>query len=150
MHPYIAVPATSALVWRAYSRRSLTPAGLVVAALTAVVHAIHPWSVFFSLLAVFFLGATAATKVLSKSIEQFWMRCSTLPGQTRCQSTIDTILFWLFWWGGRPDPYPSPSELRRRDPPHPAPLLAAAGPQRRRRLLSIWRGSISGRDSEVP
>ncbi|KAI4268963.1 MAG: hypothetical protein LQ337_007546 [Flavoplaca oasis] len=63
MHPYIAVPATVALVWRAYSRNSLTPAGIVVAALTAVVHAIHPWSVFFALLVVFFLAGTAVTKV---------------------------------------------------------------------------------------
>ncbi|KAL9597129.1 MAG: hypothetical protein Q9219_005351 [cf. Caloplaca sp. 3 TL-2023] len=63
MHPYIAVPATAALVWRAYSRDSLTPTGIVVAALTAVVHAIHPWSVFFALLVVFFLGGTAVTKV---------------------------------------------------------------------------------------
>ncbi|KAL8690010.1 MAG: hypothetical protein Q9218_004443 [Villophora microphyllina] len=63
MHPYIAVPATLALFWRAYSRDSLTPAGLVVAALTAVVHAIHPWSIFFALLVVFFLTGTAVTKV---------------------------------------------------------------------------------------
>ncbi|KAL8807290.1 MAG: hypothetical protein Q9182_000795 [Xanthomendoza sp. 2 TL-2023] len=63
MHPYLAVPATVALVWRAYSRNSLTPAGLVVAALTAIVHAIHPWSVFFALLVVFFLAGTAVTKV---------------------------------------------------------------------------------------
>lgn len=63
MHPYIAVPATGALVWRAYSRDSLTPAGIVAAALTAVVHAIHPWSVFFTLLVVFFLAGTAVTKV---------------------------------------------------------------------------------------
>ncbi|KAL8737075.1 MAG: hypothetical protein Q9181_002031 [Wetmoreana brouardii] len=63
MHPYIAVPATVALVWRAYSRNSLTPAGLVVAALTAVVHALHPWSAFFALLVVFFLCGTAVTKV---------------------------------------------------------------------------------------
>ena len=64
MHPYVAVPVTSALVWRAYSRRSLTPAGIVVAALTAVIHAIHPWSIFFTLLGVFFIGGTAVTKVL--------------------------------------------------------------------------------------
>ncbi|KAL8854314.1 MAG: hypothetical protein Q9221_000800 [Calogaya cf. arnoldii] len=63
MHPYIAVPATAALVWRAYSRNSVTPAGIVVAALTAVVHAIHPWSVFFTLLVIFFLAGTAVTKV---------------------------------------------------------------------------------------
>ena len=63
MHPYIAVPATLALVYRAYSRKSLTPAGIFAAALTAVIHAIHPWSIFFALLVVFFLAGTAATKV---------------------------------------------------------------------------------------
>ena len=63
MHPYIAVPAIFAIVYRAWSRGSLTPAGLVVAALTAVVHAIHPWSIFFALLGVFFLFGTAVTKV---------------------------------------------------------------------------------------
>ena len=61
--PYIAVPATLGLVYRAYSRKSLTPFGIVVAALTAVVHAIHPWSIFFALLVVFFLAGTAVTKV---------------------------------------------------------------------------------------
>ena len=63
MHPYVAVPAISALVWRAYSRRSLTPAGTLIAALTALIHAIHPWSIFFTLLGVFFLSGTAVTKV---------------------------------------------------------------------------------------
>ena len=65
MHPYIAVPAILALLYHAWSRRSLTPAGLVVAALTATVHAIHPWSIFFALLGVFFLSGTAVTKVYS-------------------------------------------------------------------------------------
>lgn len=63
MHLYIAVPAIAALVIRAYVKKSLTPAGLVAAALTAVVHAIHPWSIFFALLVVFFLGGTSVTKV---------------------------------------------------------------------------------------
>lgn len=63
MHPYIAAPATLGLVYRAYSRKSLTPFGIVVAAVTAIVHAIHPWSIFFALLVVFFLAGTAVTKV---------------------------------------------------------------------------------------
>ena len=63
MHPYIAIPATLALVYRAWSRSSLTPAGIVVAAVTAIVHAIHPWSIFFALLVVFFLSGTAVTTV---------------------------------------------------------------------------------------
>jgi len=63
MNPWIAGVATLALVYRAWSRNSLTPLGIVVAALTAIAHAVHPWSVFFTLLVVFFLAGTAATKV---------------------------------------------------------------------------------------
>lgn len=59
----IAAPAIAVLVFRAYSRKSLTPLGIGTAFITAVVHAIHPWSVFFALLAVFFLAGTSATKV---------------------------------------------------------------------------------------
>ena len=62
MHPYIAVPIISLLVIRAYRKNSLTPAGILVAILTALVHALHPWSVFFALLVVFFLGGTTVTK----------------------------------------------------------------------------------------
>ncbi|KAL9097011.1 MAG: hypothetical protein Q9165_000975 [Trypethelium subeluteriae] len=63
MQPLIAIPAIVALLYRAYSRRSLTPLGLVLAGITATIHAIHPWSVFFTLLGVFFLAGTAVTKV---------------------------------------------------------------------------------------
>ena len=63
MQPLIAIPATIALVYRAWSRKSLTPAGIVVAALTAIIHAIHPWSICFFLLGVFFISGTAVTKV---------------------------------------------------------------------------------------
>lgn len=63
MHPYIAVPVTSLLVLRAYQKKSLTPLGILTAALTALIHALHPWSVFFALLVVFFLGGTTVTKV---------------------------------------------------------------------------------------
>lgn len=63
MKAIFAVPATLALVYRAWSRNSLTPAGLVVAALTAVAHAIHPWNLPFVLLVVFFLAGTKVTNV---------------------------------------------------------------------------------------
>jgi uncharacterized membrane protein len=63
MKPIFAVPATLALVYRAWSHKSLTPAGIVVAALTAAVHALHPWNLPFVLLAVFFLAGTRVTKV---------------------------------------------------------------------------------------
>lgn len=35
----------------------------MAATATAVVHALHPWSVFFALLGVFFLGGVGVTKV---------------------------------------------------------------------------------------
>lgn len=63
MKPYIAIPATLALVYRAWSRKSLTTAGIVAAAITALVHAQHPWSTPFTLLVVFYMGGTTATKV---------------------------------------------------------------------------------------
>ncbi|KAJ1326723.1 DUF92 domain-containing protein [Microdochium nivale] len=63
MKPVFAVPATAALVYRAYSRKSLTPVGIVVAAATAAAHAAHPWNLPFALLVVFFLAGTRATKV---------------------------------------------------------------------------------------
>ena len=63
MHPYIAVPAVALLVFRAYRSESLTPVGIITATITAVIHALHPWSVFFALLVVFFIGGTRVTKV---------------------------------------------------------------------------------------
>ncbi|ODM19615.1 hypothetical protein SI65_04600 [Aspergillus cristatus] len=63
MKPILAIPAISLLVYRAWSRKSLTPLGLIAAALTAVAHAVHPWSAPFALLVVFYIGGTKATKV---------------------------------------------------------------------------------------
>lgn len=63
MKAYIAVPATLALVLRAYSKKSLTTGGLVAAAMTAIAHAVHPWNMPFVLLVVFFLAGTRATHV---------------------------------------------------------------------------------------
>lgn len=63
MRAIIAVPAISALVYRAWSHNSLTTGGIIVAALTAVAHAIHPWNLPFGLLVVFFLAGTKVTKI---------------------------------------------------------------------------------------
>jgi len=63
MHPYVAVPAIALLLLRAWSNHSLTPLGLLAAGATASIHALHPWSAPVALLAVFFLGGTAVTKV---------------------------------------------------------------------------------------
>jgi uncharacterized membrane protein len=63
MKAIIAVPATLALVYRAWSHNSLTPAGIFAAVVTAAAHAYHPWNLPFVLLCVFFLAGTRVTKV---------------------------------------------------------------------------------------
>lgn len=63
MKVQVAAPVIISLVYRAYSHDSLTPLGIGAAAVTAIVHALHPWNVFFVLLVVFFLAGTAVTKV---------------------------------------------------------------------------------------
>lgn len=75
MKAWIAAPATAALVYRAWSRNSLTSLGIVVAALTAMVHAIHPWSTPFALLVVFFLAGTTVTKVLYSRLDTYNLPC---------------------------------------------------------------------------
>jgi uncharacterized membrane protein len=66
MKPIIAIPAVVGLVFRAWKRKSLTPLGLAVAALTASAHALHPWSAPFALLGVFYFGGTKVTKVCTR------------------------------------------------------------------------------------
>ncbi|BCS30002.1 DUF92 domain-containing protein [Aspergillus puulaauensis] len=63
MNPFLSVPIIAALLHRAWSRKSLTPLGLAAAALTAVAHALNPWSLPLFLLLVFYVGGTKATKV---------------------------------------------------------------------------------------
>ncbi|CAG8138502.1 unnamed protein product [Penicillium olsonii] len=63
MKPYIGIPLVSGLVYRAWARKSLTPLGIVVAAISASAHAIHPWSAPVTLLAVFYFSGTKVTKV---------------------------------------------------------------------------------------
>lgn len=54
---------TIALVVYSTSKKKLTLDGVVAAVLTATVHMLHPWSVFFYLLVTFFMAGTLATKV---------------------------------------------------------------------------------------
>lgn len=67
----VAVPITLVMVYRAWSKASLTHAGIVAAILTAGAHAIHPWSVPFGLLITFFLAGTRVTKVCFLSFSWF-------------------------------------------------------------------------------
>jgi uncharacterized membrane protein len=63
MKAIIAVPVTLAIVYRGASHKSLTPAGIVAAVITAAAHAVHPWNLPFALLMVFYLAGTRVTKV---------------------------------------------------------------------------------------
>lgn len=63
MNPLLAIPAILLLVHRALSRKSLTPLGVIAAALTAIIHALHPSPTPFILLVAFYLAGTKATKV---------------------------------------------------------------------------------------
>ncbi|KAK5085391.1 hypothetical protein LTR05_004676 [Lithohypha guttulata] len=59
----IAAPVTLYLVYRSYSHGSLTPLGIVAAAVTATLHALHPSPLPFTLLVTFFMLGTTATKI---------------------------------------------------------------------------------------
>lgn len=96
MHPYLAVPATLMLVWRAWSRNSLTPAGIFVATVTAIVHALHPWSCFFALLVVFFLGGTTVTKASCSGLSHFatdkltWIHYNQVKQDVKARLTLSS------------------------------------------------------------
>ncbi|KAF2266768.1 hypothetical protein CC78DRAFT_531219 [Lojkania enalia] len=111
MKPIIAVPAIVALEYRAWSRKSLTPGGILTAFATAVAHAVHPWSVFFVLLGVFFLAGTAVTKVkhdVKATLTQSSTGASSGEGprnhvQVLANSLVASILILLHTWQLRQD-----------------------------------------------
>ncbi|KAF4509496.1 hypothetical protein G6O67_003666 [Ophiocordyceps sinensis] len=63
MKPIFAVPLIALLVGHAWHKKSLTPAGLVAGALSAIAHTYHPWNLPAVLLIVFFLAGTRVTRV---------------------------------------------------------------------------------------
>ncbi|RKF64219.1 Transmembrane protein 19 [Erysiphe neolycopersici] len=63
MKMIFAIPITLVMVYRAWSKATLTHAGIVAAILTAGAHAIHPWNVPFGLLITFFIAGTRVTKI---------------------------------------------------------------------------------------
>ncbi|KAH6615235.1 integral membrane protein DUF92-domain-containing protein [Boeremia exigua] len=106
MKPEIAVPLIAGLVYRAWSHKSLTPAGIATAIVTAVVHAIHPWSAFFLLLAVFFLAGSAVTKVKHDVKAKLTQSATGASGgegtrnhvQVIANSGIASVLILLHYW----------------------------------------------------
>ncbi|KAJ5106774.1 hypothetical protein N7456_003449 [Penicillium angulare] len=63
MQPVYGLSLVALLLYRAWSKQSLTSLALVAAGLSASAHALHPWNTPFVLLAVFYLGSQKATKV---------------------------------------------------------------------------------------
>jgi hypothetical protein len=53
----------TALVVYSAAKNKLTPAGIAAAIVTAGIHMLHPWGVFFNLLVGFFIAGTVGTKV---------------------------------------------------------------------------------------
>jgi uncharacterized membrane protein len=75
-----ALPATCALIYRAKSRNSLTPAGIFAATLTAIAHAYHPWNLPFALLCVFFLAGTRVTHIKENIKSNYTLRSKGTSG----------------------------------------------------------------------
>lgn len=48
MRLLLAIPGVAGLLYRAYSRNSLTPLGLAAAAITAIAHTLHPLGLPFA------------------------------------------------------------------------------------------------------
>ena len=53
----------TALVVYSAAKNKLTPACIAAAIVTAGIHMLHPWGVFFNLLVGFFIAGTVGTKV---------------------------------------------------------------------------------------
>ncbi|KAL3475672.1 integral membrane protein DUF92-domain-containing protein [Aspergillus californicus] len=106
MRPIISVPIIIALLYRAYSRKSLTPSGLVVAGLTATAHALNPWSLPLFLLLVFYVGGTQATKVKHDIKAQLTLSATGSHGgegarthiQVLANSVVATVLSLAHAW----------------------------------------------------
>lgn len=60
---YVKLGVLALVAVRATLQKSLTPAGIAAAVGVGLVHAVHPWSIFFVLLVSFFVAGTAVTKV---------------------------------------------------------------------------------------
>ncbi|KAL2818185.1 integral membrane protein DUF92-domain-containing protein [Aspergillus cavernicola] len=106
MHPLISIPLVVALVYRAWSRKSLTPLGLVIAALTATAHALSPYSLPLFLLLVFYVGGTKATRVKHDIKAQLTLSATGSHGgegarthvQVLANSVVATVLILIHAW----------------------------------------------------
>ncbi|TVY31955.1 Transmembrane protein [Lachnellula subtilissima] len=91
MKAIIAVPIIVAMLYRSWSHKSLTPAGIVAALLTAIAHAVHPWSLPFALLIVFFLAGTRVTKIKHDEKAKLTMNASGSSGGEGARTHIQVL-----------------------------------------------------------
>ncbi|CAG8980269.1 hypothetical protein HYALB_00013466 [Hymenoscyphus albidus] len=91
MKAVIAVPITMAMVYRSWSHKSLTPAGIVAAVFAAVAHAVHPWNLPFALLIIFFLAGTRVTKVKHDIKAKLTMQASGNAGGEGARTHIQVL-----------------------------------------------------------
>ena len=111
MHWYISLPVTIIIVVRAYRRKSLTTLGCITAGASALIHAAHPSALPFTLLFVFFVLGTSATKVKHDIKASLTLSSSGKSGgegartsvQVLANSGVASILclahVWKFGWG---------------------------------------------------
>lgn len=95
MQPYIWIPGTLLLCYRAYSHDSLTPLGIATAALVAVAHGIHPWPLPFTLLVVFFLAGTRVTKIKKDVKAGLTLQSTGNTGGEGARTHIQGTSCWL-------------------------------------------------------
>lgn len=113
MRAIIAVPATLALIIRAHRRKSLTPMGILSAAVTATIHALHPSPIPFTLLVTFFLLGTTATKVKHEVKATLTLSSSGSSGGEGARTSIQVFAnslaasllvlchLWIYGWSGQ-------------------------------------------------
>lgn len=87
----IAAPVTLYLVYRSYSHGSLTPLGIVAAAVTATLHALHPSPLPFTLLVTFFMLGTTATKIKAEVKATLTMSSTGSHGRAPHASAIGFV-----------------------------------------------------------
>ncbi|KAH7326234.1 integral membrane protein DUF92-domain-containing protein [Stachybotrys elegans] len=135
MKPIYAVPATAALIYRAWSKKSLTPSGLLAAFLTAVAHAYHPWNLPFVLLCVFFLAGTRATHVKEEVKAKLTVRAKGTSGgegpRTHIQVLANSLMASIF-------SIMHANQLRARE----AALADPASPDPRGTICFSWGGDL--------
>jgi uncharacterized protein (TIGR00297 family) len=114
MRAVIAIPITLLVDTWAYTRGSLTLPGILVATLTATLHALHPSALPFTLLFVFFVVGTAATKVKHKRKATLTLSSSGSAGgegprtsvqvlaNSACASILCAVHVWLYGTEDKP------------------------------------------------